>query len=98
MNSLQMQDPDLEYAVLQDPSVIGSSLEKRIAFLQSKNLTQDEIDAALARAGDASSQSTTAPSPSQSYGYPNQQMIRQPNGHGYGYGPYSSSPWSQPVE
>ncbi|KAG9248746.1 peroxisomal membrane anchor protein conserved region-domain-containing protein [Calycina marina] len=36
---------------LQDPSVTGSPLENRIAFLQSKNLTQEEVDAALARAG-----------------------------------------------
>ncbi|KAI4106332.1 MAG: hypothetical protein LQ339_003069 [Xanthoria mediterranea] len=83
---------------LQDPSVIGSSLDKRIAFLQSKNLTQEEIDVALARAGDSSSQATTVPPSLPSHGYPNQQMIRQPNGYGYGYGPYPNSPWSQPIE
>ncbi|KAF6824680.1 peroxisomal membrane anchor protein [Colletotrichum plurivorum] len=38
-------------AVLQDPSVAGSSIENRVAFLRTKNLTQDEIDAALARVG-----------------------------------------------
>lgn len=37
---------------LQDPSVASSPLDKRIAFLQSKNLTQEEIDLSLARAGD----------------------------------------------
>ncbi|KAI4226722.1 MAG: hypothetical protein L6R40_008257, partial [Gallowayella cf. fulva] len=91
-------DSDPYFIVLQDPSVIGSPLDKRIAFLQSKNLTQDEIDVALARAGGSNSQ-PSAPSPSpQSYGYPNQQIARQPNGHGYGYGPYPPSPWSQPLE
>ncbi|KAL8753767.1 MAG: hypothetical protein Q9199_004815 [Rusavskia elegans] len=83
---------------LQDPSVIGSSLDKRIAFLQSKNLTQEEIDVTLTRAGDSSLQTTTVPSPPQNHGYSNQQMIRQPNGYGYGYGPYPNSPWSQPLE
>ncbi|KAL8768623.1 MAG: hypothetical protein Q9209_005182 [Squamulea sp. 1 TL-2023] len=83
---------------LQDPSVIGSSLDKRIAFLQSKNLTQEEIDVALARAGDSSSQTTSAPPPPPSYGYPNQQIMRQPSGYGYGYGPSPSNPWSQPLE
>ncbi|KAL8732868.1 MAG: hypothetical protein Q9166_002469 [cf. Caloplaca sp. 2 TL-2023] len=83
---------------LQDPSVIGSPLDKRIAFLQSKNLTQEEIDVALARAGDTSSPSTSISPPAQSYGYPSQQMMRQPNGYGYGYGPPPSGPWAQPLE
>ncbi|KAI5459244.1 peroxisomal membrane protein [Mariannaea sp. PMI_226] len=36
---------------LQDPSVATSTVENKISFLRSKNLTQEEIDAALARAG-----------------------------------------------
>ncbi|KAL8862066.1 MAG: hypothetical protein Q9178_001521 [Gyalolechia marmorata] len=84
-------------AFLQDPSVLNSSLDKRVAFLQSKNLTQEEIDVALTRAGDSSPETTMAPPP-QSYGYPNQQMMRQPNGYGYGYGPSPSSPWPQRLE
>ncbi|KAK3692685.1 peroxisomal membrane anchor protein conserved region-domain-containing protein [Podospora appendiculata] len=36
---------------LQDPSVASSPIEKRIAFLQAKNLTQEEVSAALARVG-----------------------------------------------
>jgi len=36
---------------LQDPSVASSSIENRVAFLRTKNLTQEEIDAALARVG-----------------------------------------------
>ncbi|KAL8634461.1 MAG: hypothetical protein Q9228_007944, partial [Teloschistes exilis] len=84
---------------LQDPSVISAPLDKRIAFLQSKNLTQEEIDIALARAGDSpQSQNPPSPPPPQSYGYPSQQMTRQPNGYGYGYGPYPSGPWAQPLE
>lgn len=35
---------------LQDPNVAGSPIENRIAFLHSKNLTNQEIDVALARA------------------------------------------------
>lgn len=41
-------------AVLQDPSVATSSVENKISFLRTKNLTQEEIDAAIARAGGGS--------------------------------------------
>ncbi|KAH9871686.1 hypothetical protein J1614_005941 [Plenodomus biglobosus] len=53
---------------LQDPSVASAPLEKRIAFLQSKNLTQEEVDISLARAAEdpslaaVSPQSSTPPS------------------------------------
>ncbi|GKT44133.1 peroxisomal membrane protein PER10 [Colletotrichum spaethianum] len=40
-----------ELVVLQDPSVASSSIENRVAFLRTKNLTQEEIDAALSRVG-----------------------------------------------
>ncbi|KAK4128479.1 hypothetical protein N657DRAFT_560600 [Parathielavia appendiculata] len=77
---------------LQDPSVASSPVEKKVAFLQAKNLTQEEITAALARVG---RQATPAPAytsqpqttsdvaqPSQYYGqYPPQ------------YPPYG---WQQP--
>ncbi|KFA75773.1 hypothetical protein S40288_07892 [Stachybotrys chartarum IBT 40288] len=36
---------------LQDPNVASSSIENRVSFLRSKNLTQEEIDVAMARAG-----------------------------------------------
>ncbi|KAL2755882.1 hypothetical protein ACRALDRAFT_1043061 [Sodiomyces alcalophilus JCM 7366] len=36
---------------LQDPSVANSSVENRVSFLRTKNLTQEEIDAALIRVG-----------------------------------------------
>ncbi|OJD18093.1 hypothetical protein AJ78_01865 [Emergomyces pasteurianus Ep9510] len=44
---------------LQDPSVSSAPLEKKIAFLQSKNLTQEEIDQALSRVGEDSSAAFT---------------------------------------
>lgn len=49
------------FVVLQDPSVASSSVENRIGFLRSKNLTQEEIDVALARSG-GSAPPTAAPS------------------------------------
>ncbi|KAH6707624.1 peroxisomal membrane anchor protein conserved region-domain-containing protein [Leptodontidium sp. 2 PMI_412] len=73
---------------LQDPSVAGSPIENRIAFLQSKNLTQEEIDTALARAG-----GETAPANYSSYAPQQQQVIRQPQP---GYGGYQQHPWQQP--
>ncbi|KAK1842895.1 peroxisomal membrane anchor protein [Colletotrichum chrysophilum] len=48
--------------VLQDPSVASSSIDNRVAFLRTKNLTQEEIDAALARVG-AQPAPTAAPTP-----------------------------------
>ncbi|KAK2809615.1 hypothetical protein FQN50_003672 [Emmonsiellopsis sp. PD_5] len=71
---------------LQDPSVSSAPLDKKIAFLQSKNLTQEEIDVAFSRIGEdtssvahSSSQSTAVqqapgyrppPQYAQNYGYP----------------------------
>ncbi|KAF4595788.1 peroxisomal membrane anchor protein (Pex14) [Ophiocordyceps camponoti-floridani] len=53
---------------LQDPSVASSSLENKISFLRAKNLTQEEIDSSLARAGgpttSAAHPPSTAPYPS----------------------------------
>lgn len=50
--------------VLQDPSVATSSIDNKISFLRTKNLTQEEIDAALARAGGNSAVAAAAPYPS----------------------------------
>ncbi|KAH7045977.1 peroxisomal membrane anchor protein conserved region-domain-containing protein [Macrophomina phaseolina] len=78
---------------LQDPSVASSPVEKRIAFLQSKNLTQEEIDAALARAGGESpppSTAVSAPASSAPPGYGYQQPPPPP-----GYGAYPAY-WQQP--
>ncbi|KAL2015448.1 hypothetical protein VTK56DRAFT_5410 [Thermocarpiscus australiensis] len=57
---------------LQDPSVAASPIEKKVAFLQAKNLTQEEINAALARVSSESApgqayapQSTSSPAAQQ---------------------------------
>ncbi|KAI9737043.1 MAG: peroxisomal membrane protein pex14 [Cirrosporium novae-zelandiae] len=96
---------------LQDPSVATSPVEKRIAFLQSKNLTQEEIDTALSRAEDSSPPSSsssssvsvaTPPSSSGSshhgYGYQKSQPVRQPTypSNG-GFGQYPPG-WTAPPE
>lgn len=72
---------------MQDPSVSASPLESRIAFLQSKNLTPEEIDVALARAGGDNNVS-----PGGYSNYAQQQVTRQPSG----YGGYQQYPWQQP--
>jgi peroxin-14 len=67
---------------LQDPSVATAPVEQRVAFLRSKNLTQEEIDASLARVGQAtpsqavstSSQYQRQAPPPQQYGYQQQQQ------------------------
>ena len=47
---------------LKDPSVLGSPLAKRVEFLESKGLSQEEIEEALQRAnGTTGSTSTSAP-------------------------------------
>ncbi|EPE27201.1 hypothetical protein GLAREA_03115 [Glarea lozoyensis ATCC 20868] len=70
---------------LQDPSVAGSPIENRVAFLQSKNLTQEEVDLALARANGES-----AP-PSHS-NHASHQITRQPPQN---YGGYQQYQWQQ---
>ena len=77
---------------LQDPSTASAPLEKRIQFLQSKSLTQEEIDLALARASD-----DQQPSPQNPPYYPppppppqqqqQQNFYRRPPPQ-YGYNPY----------
>ncbi|KAF2154063.1 hypothetical protein K461DRAFT_121531 [Myriangium duriaei CBS 260.36] len=68
--------------VLQDPSVASAPLEQRIAFLRSKNLTQEEIDVSLQRVGSES----VAPS-NQSQSSQNYQSV-QPYRQGPAYGAY----------
>ncbi|ROT34905.1 hypothetical protein SODALDRAFT_73460 [Sodiomyces alkalinus F11] len=46
---------------LQDPSVASSSIENRVSFLRTKNLTQEEIGAALTRVGVQSPTAVAAP-------------------------------------
>ncbi|KAH6616325.1 peroxisomal membrane anchor protein [Boeremia exigua] len=73
---------------LQDPSVANAPVEKRIAFLQSKNLTQEEIDVSLARA--ASDDPSLPASPPPQYSSPPNNAYRPPPaapGYGGGYPP-----------
>ena len=86
------------FTVLQDPSVASSPIEKRVAFLQSKNLTQEEVDIALSRVGeDPSAAAAAASSSSQGYSPPQQSVYRPPPPpQGYGYPPYGQ--WQPPPE
>ncbi|EER44959.1 peroxin 14 [Histoplasma capsulatum var. duboisii H88] len=73
---------------LHDPSVSSAPLDKKIAFLQSKNLTQEEIDQALSRAGEDSSAAATQHPTQNTAGQ--QPIYRQPTplyGQNYAYGP-----------
>ncbi|XP_044716131.1 peroxisomal membrane anchor protein [Hirsutella rhossiliensis] len=56
-----------------DPSVASSSVENKVSFLRTKNLTQEEVDAALARANPAPAPGAPyppAPPPSYHQPYP----------------------------
>ncbi|KAL5607399.1 hypothetical protein FOBRF1_007896 [Fusarium oxysporum] len=72
---------------LQDPSVASSSVENRISFLRSKNLTQEEIDVALARTGGSAPPAPNAPYPSAPAGPPPGQQY---------YPPYPQHAWQPP--
>lgn len=74
-------------AVLQDPSVAASSIENKISFLRTKNLTQEEIDAALARAGAVAPRAPYAPAPQGPPQGPPQQY----------YQPYPQYAWQPPA-
>ncbi|KAK3995832.1 peroxisomal membrane protein PER10 [Cladorrhinum sp. PSN332] len=74
---------------LQDPAVASTPIDKKIAFLQAKNLTPEEVNSALARVGQS-------PAPAQGYGpqavsspvaqQPPQPFYNQPS---YPYPPYA---------
>lgn len=86
--SKQLRGDLISSSVLQDPSVSTAPLEQKISFLRSKNLTQEEIDASLARVG----QSPTAQPPTQPTNYV--QQYRQPPAQYGGYQQYQN--WGQP--
>ncbi|KAG6040261.1 hypothetical protein E4U41_001098 [Claviceps citrina] len=65
---------------LQDPSVASSTVENKISFLRSKNLTQEEIAVALARVGSPAPSTAHPPS-----GPPPQH-----------YSPYAQQAWQPP--
>ncbi|KAK7710169.1 peroxisomal membrane protein pex14 [Diaporthe eres] len=72
---------------LQDPSVAASPVENRVAFLKAKNLTEEEVHAALSRAGPEQ-----GPAPSYVAPPPGAAPGQQPAYYG-GYPPYG---WQQP--
>lgn len=78
--------------VLQDPSVANAPVENRIAFLQSKNLTQEEIDVSLARAAEDAGHPSPAPQ-----GAPPSNHAYRPQGSPPAYGNYPPPGyWQQP--
>ncbi|KAH3980753.1 peroxin [Parastagonospora nodorum] len=77
---------------LQDPSVASAPLDKRIAFLQSKNLTQEEVDVSLAR---AAAEDPSQPPPPPTSAPPNYAYNRPlPSAPAYGYP--QQGYWQQP--
>ncbi|KAJ5736244.1 uncharacterized protein N7483_001369 [Penicillium malachiteum] len=85
---------------LQDPSVASSPIEKRVAFLQSKNLTQEEVDLALSRVGEDPAAAAAAAAAGASLPAPSSQQVayRPPPQapQGYGYPPYNQAQWQAP--
>ncbi|KAI9368913.1 peroxisomal membrane anchor protein conserved region-domain-containing protein [Aspergillus egyptiacus] len=81
-----------------DPSVASAPIDKRISFLQSKNLTKEEIDVALARAGEDPSVAAAASSTASGHQSAPQQAVYRPPppAQGYGYPPYGQ--WQPPPE
>ncbi|KAL1311260.1 hypothetical protein AAFC00_001449 [Neodothiora populina] len=77
---------------LQDPSVANAPLEQRMAFLRSKNLTQEEIDLSLQRAGSEPA-SAVSPTSSPQYYQPPQQY--RPQQSQYTNGPPPPPYWQQ---
>ncbi|DAA78282.1 TPA_exp: Uncharacterized protein A8136_4258 [Trichophyton benhamiae CBS 112371] len=82
---------------LQDPSVSSAPLEKKVAFLQSKNLTQEEIDIALTRSG-SSSPSTPASEQQGRAVVPSPPPYRAPPNQSYGYGQAGQWGYATPPE
>lgn len=80
---------------LQDPSVASAPLDKRIEFLKSKNLTQDEIDISLARAANDPASQQQFPPQNAPYYPPNSQVRGAPGPrYPYPYNPYGD--WQPP--
>ncbi|KAI2628819.1 peroxisomal membrane anchor protein conserved region-domain-containing protein [Hypoxylon sp. NC1633] len=81
-------------AFLQDPNVVSSPTENKLSFLRSKNLTQEEVDAAFARTGSSTgsvsaSQRTQPSGPVQQQPYYGQY---QPQSQPYGWQPPPPEP------
>ncbi len=73
--------------VLQDPNVVSSPIENQLSFLRAKNLTQEEIDAAFARAG------TTSPPSSRQVVHQQQHHQQPPQQQSYYGGQYPPQPY-----
>ena len=71
-------------AFLQDPTVASSPLEKRVEFLTTKNLTQEEIELSLNRAGENAQQMAYQPQQA----YSPQQYRPPPSNYNYPMNPY----------
>nr|CDP28331.1 PEX14 peroxisomal biogenesis factor 14 encoded by the pex14 gene [Podospora anserina S mat+] len=86
---------------LQDPSVAASPIEKKVAFLQAKNLTQEEVNAALARVGagvappQAYTSQAVVPAQQQQQHQPPQQYYGQQYPPQQQYPPYGWQPQPQ---
>ncbi|KAH8840306.1 hypothetical protein MCOR27_004131 [Pyricularia oryzae] len=80
---------------LQDPSVSASSIDSKVAFLQAKNLTPEEVDAALARSGAHSAPIAAAPPAAYSAppAQPQAGMVPAPGYYQPQYPPYG---WQRP--
>ncbi|OTA80601.1 hypothetical protein M434DRAFT_401680 [Hypoxylon sp. CO27-5] len=78
-------------AFLQDPNVASSPTDNKLSFLRSKNLTQEEIDAAFARSGTPTSSYSSSPAP------PTRSTAPVPPQQQY-YGQYQTQPygWQAP--
>src|SRR5271155_5448754 len=76
---------------LQEPSVVSAPIDKRIEFLKSKNLTQEEIEISLARASEDASPQYQPPPQNTQY-YPPQQYRRPPPGFYNQYGDWQLPP------
>lgn len=89
--------PTYMSTVLQDPSVSSAPLEKKVAFLQSKNLTQEEIDIALTRSGSSSPSTPVSEQQSRAIVTSSAPYRALPN-QSYGYGQAGQWGYATPPE
>ncbi|EFX01547.1 peroxisomal membrane anchor protein [Grosmannia clavigera kw1407] len=83
---------------LQDPNVASSPPDSRVAFLKAKNLTPEEIGAALSRAGLDGAAPSYAVAPQQQSVAPQHSPVAPPPYYGspYGQQPYPPYGWQPP--
>ena len=83
------------FTVLQDPSVASSPVEKKIAFLESKNLTKEEVELAFTRMSEGPAATNAVNSGSVARPVLAQRQ-QSPYSLNHGYGPYQTGPWGPP--